>query len=145
MLQQRQIEPEQGAMTVVRGHDLVERILVVEDDREIATMMRELLEEDGYLVEVVYSLSEAADEVRREQYSLVVRDTMAQTADGFRQNIDPLLDLAVRPPVVITSAHGIADEDVEVRGYDGLIRKPFDIEEFSRQIAAHLRSARAIR
>jgi len=49
-----------------------------------------------------------------------------------------LLELERRPPVVITSAHWLDEQDIGVRGYEGVIRKPFDIEEFARQVAAYL-------
>lgn len=122
------------------GSRVMARILIVEDDHAIAEMVRAVLEEEGYAVEVVYSVPDAAERVRAHPVDLVLRDTMAHTPDAFLSALDPLLSITSRPPVVVISAHRLAREDVDMRGYDGLIRKPFDIEEFSREVARYLRS-----
>ena len=62
---------------------MAQRILVVDDDREIVRLLRAYLEQDGYQVLVAYDGETALHILRRERPDLVVLDLMLPDRDGW--------------------------------------------------------------
>src|SRR5438477_9419289 len=105
-------------------------ILIVEDDGAMRTMLREALEEDGYLVEVAAGGRAGVERVRQGGIDLVVSDVKMPDLDG----LDMLREIkAVTPsPHVITiTAFGSIDtaiRAVKLGAFD-YITKPFDVDQ----------------
>jgi DNA-binding NtrC family response regulator len=105
-------------------------VLVVEDDGAMRTMLREALEEDGYLVEVAAGGRAGVERVRQGGIDLVVSDVKMPDLDG----LDMLREIkAVTPsPHVITiTAFGSIDtaiRAVKLGAFD-YITKPFEIDQ----------------
>jgi DNA-binding NtrC family response regulator len=105
-------------------------ILVVEDDNAMRTMLREALEEDGYVVEVAPGGRAGVERVRQGGIDLVVSDVKMPDLDG----LDMLREIkAVTPsPHVITiTAFGSIDtaiRAVKLGAFD-YITKPFDVDQ----------------
>ena len=59
------------------------RILLVEDELNLARGIRENLEAEGYSVEVVGDGRAALDKIRRQEYGLVILDVMLPGMNGF--------------------------------------------------------------
>ena len=116
------------------------RILVVEDDRRVASFIQRGLEEEGYAVDVLYEGDEAGVHAGTVEYDCVVLDLMLPGRSGFQV----LRDLrAQRPtlPVLILTAKDSLDERIAGldSGADDYMGKPFALAELSARIRALLR------
>src|SRR4051812_16241252 len=105
-------------------------ILIVEDDAAMREMLREALEDDGYLVETAVNGRAGVDRVKKGGIDLVVSDVKMPEIDG----LDMLREIkAVSPsPYVITiTAFGSIDtaiRAVKLGAFD-YITKPFEIDQ----------------
>ena len=115
------------------------RVLVVDDDPRILSMMRRILELDGYRVVTAAEGDAALETLRREQVDLVVLDVMLPGADGFevcrtvrRESPVPILMLTARDEAV-DKVNGLDC------GADDYVVKPFDAEELLARVRALLR------
>ena len=62
---------------------MAEKILVVDDERPIADILRFNLEKEGYSVAVAYNGQEALDKAAAEKPDLIILDIMLPKVDGF--------------------------------------------------------------
>jgi two-component system, OmpR family, response regulator MprA len=121
-----------------------ERILVVEDERAIANVLRRGLALEGYSVEVADGGRAALDAVRDRPPELVVLDWMLPDIDGL-EVARRIREAGERAPVLmLTARDGVADR---VRGLDAgaddYLAKPFAFEELLARVRALLRRAAA--
>ena len=116
------------------------RILVVEDDADIASLIVHYLTPAGYESEVVANGSEALAAARRRPPDLVILDRMLPGLDGLAA-LKGLRAAGVNTPVLVLSALGQIDERVKGlrAGGDDYLAKPFAFSELSARLAAILR------
>jgi DNA-binding response OmpR family regulator len=116
------------------------RILVVEDNRDLAAGIQYNLELERYEVRVAATGPDAISAAADWHPDLVVLDLMLPGADGF-QVLKAIRSGGERVPVVILSAS--SEEHDKVRGFrldaDQYVTKPFSILELLERIAALLR------
>jgi two-component system, OmpR family, response regulator len=125
------------------------RLLLVEDEAELAGMLRELLAEEGYAVDVVADGQAGLHRGLVGRYDVVVLDRRLPALDG--------LDLlgrwrrsGVTTPVLVLSALGNPVERVEGldAGAEDYLTKPFDVDELLARLRAlrrrHLDRARVL-
>lgn len=107
------------------------KILIVEDDRDIAENLQELLECEGYRVHLASNGQEALNQLRSESElpSLIILDLMMPVMDGsqFRQEQEKDLKLAGIPVVIMTADGNIAAKKAKVSAKVHL-RKPLDVD-----------------
>lgn len=118
-------------------------ILVVEDDNEINQLLCEIIIGMGYDPQPAYSGTEALLYMARDQeWSMMLLDLMLPGLSG--EEILRQLGDDRQLPVIIISAKGEQQTKVSSLrlGADDFITKPFDIEEVSARIDAHLRRYR---
>jgi two-component system alkaline phosphatase synthesis response regulator PhoP len=118
---------------------MAQRILVVDDDREIVRMVRAYLERAGYSVLTTYDGATALSTIRHERPDLVVLDVMLPDADGWSitrtLRTDP--KLAALPIIMLTARVEDADKIIGLElGADDYITKPFN----AREVVARIRS-----
>jgi DNA-binding response OmpR family regulator len=123
------------------------RILVVEDERKVASFIRQGLEEEGYAVDVA-SDGVAAVELALggTPYDLVVLDVMLPKRDGFAVLRDLREHRMTAPVLVLTARDRVPDRITGLDlGADDYLTKPFAFEEFLARVRALLRRATAQR
>ncbi|MFB5675355.1 response regulator transcription factor [Paenibacillus terreus] len=117
-------------------------ILLVEDDPEIARVIREYLTAEGYRVTWASTGQEGWEDFNQAQYQLVLVDLMIPEMDGWDlcRNIRMISEI----PMIIVSAH--QEDHHKVRGLhlgaDDYLTKPFSLTELSARIHSHLRRYR---
>ena len=118
------------------------RVLVIEDNPDLAYGLRNNLEIEGYDVEVVADGAKGLARARGGDLGLVILDLMLPGMDGFRV-LRALRDEGRRVPVLILTARG--EESDKVRGLrlgaDDYVTKPFGVLELLARVEALLRRA----
>lgn len=116
------------------------RLLVVEDDRALAGVLRRALVDEGYAVDVVGTVAAAEDSVRINEYSLIVLDLGLPDGDGA-ELCRRWRDQSVRSHILmLTARDGRRDRIGGLdSGADDYVTKPFDFDEFAARVRALLR------
>ena len=116
------------------------RILVVEDERKIATFVQKGLKEFGFTVDVIDRGDEALDIIVDNPFDAVVLDIMLPGRDGL-SILRALRERSNAIPVLILTARGEICEKVEGldQGADDYLAKPFAIEELAARLRALIR------
>jgi DNA-binding response OmpR family regulator len=116
-------------------------ILVVDDDRKIAALVRAYLEREGFRVVTAYDGREALERARAEQPALIVLDLMLPELDGFEAMRRIRADADV--PILMLSARSSLPERIIglERGADDYLPKPFSPAELVVRVKAILRRA----
>ena len=118
------------------------RILVVEDNADLAQGIAYNLKLEGYQVQVAADGREGLAEVARWEPDLVLLDLMLPGVDGF-EVLRGIRERSRRIPVIILSAR--AEQADKVRGFrldaDQYVTKPFGVLELLERVAALLRRA----
>ncbi|WP_434046004.1 MULTISPECIES: response regulator [Sorangium] len=106
------------------------RILVVEDDLDIRSILSQLLVFEGYDVEEAADGAEALALLRRDQPpALILLDLMMPVMDGWQLRAELQRDPALSSiPVVIVSADVRAEQEASRLRVAGLLKKPLQIE-----------------
>jgi two-component system, OmpR family, response regulator MprA len=114
-------------------------VLVVDDDPRMLSMMRRVLEADGYHVVTATEGEAALEIVRRGQVNLIILDVMMPGLGGFevcrtvrRESVVPILMLTARDEAV-DKVNGLDC------GADDYVVKPFDTDELMARVRALLR------
>src|SRR5437667_417905 len=123
------------------------RILVVEDERKVASFIRQGLEEEGHTVEVAADGAAALDlMVAGPPHDLVVLDLMLPKRDGFEVLRQARSKHVETPVLVLTARDGVSDRVMGLDlGADDYLTKPFAFEEFLARVRALLRRRSASR
>ncbi len=120
----------------------MKRILIVEDNRDLAYGLRNNLEIEGYEVEVAEDGAKGLERALASRPDLIVLDLMLPELDGYRV-LRRLRGEGMSVPVLILTARGEeADKVMGFRlGADDYVTKPFGLLELMARIAALLRRA----
>lgn len=117
------------------------RILVVEDDPVIASMLAKTLEEVGMTARTAESGVEMDIQMRRDSFDLIVLDLMLPGEDGF-QICRRLRAQSTIPILMLTAQHEEIDRIVGLEiGADDYVTKPFSTREVVARIRSLLRRA----
>nr|WP_170025975.1 response regulator transcription factor [Planctomonas sp. JC2975] len=106
------------------------RILVVEDDRRLASMLAELLTAEGYDVALAHDGQRALHEGLTREFDVMLFDRGLPVMDGL-DVLGRLRSSGVVTPTLVLSALGNPADRVEGldRGAEDYLAKPFDIDE----------------
>lgn len=112
------------------------RVLVVEDEGLVATIVVDLLMDEGYEVERMHNGRSALVLVQIWTPCLILLDIMMPVMDGqrFLREIERLEHLAAVPVVVVSGAGGPMLANLGMRVAD-VIRKPFDVDRLVATVA----------
>jgi two-component system response regulator CpxR len=123
----------------------VDRILVIDDDVELSSLVAEYLEPEGFEIEAVSDGVRGLERALSNEHLLVVLDVMLPGLNGF--DVLRRIRAVSRVPVLLLTARG---EDVDRTvgleiGADDYLPKPFNPRELVARIRAVLRRTQAVR
>jgi DNA-binding response OmpR family regulator len=125
------------------GKVLMETVLIVDDDRELTELVGELLEGEGFRVEIANRSEQGLERALTGEHALVVLDVMMPGMNGF-EVLRRLRAEGSRVPVIMLTARGDdVDRIVGLEiGADDYLPKPFNPRELVARIQAILRRTR---
>ena len=117
----------------------MEKILIVDDENDIAELISDILEDEGYETVIANDGKTAIKLVKEENFDLVLLDVMMPKLDGW--SVLRKIRQESNLPVIMLTARG--EEQDELVGFevgaDDYITKPFVNEELVARVKAHLR------
>lgn len=115
------------------------KILVLDDEKEIADVIALYLRNDGYEVETVYTGRGALAAIERNQPDLALLDVMLPDVDGFRI-LQKIREKYRFPVIMLTAKTEYTDKIAGLTlGADDYIAKPFNPLELVARVKAQLR------
>ena len=116
------------------------KLLIAEDERDLADALTVLLERNKYAVDTVYNGRDAYEYARTGEYDGVILDVMMPQLTGL-QVVTRLREDGVTTPVMLLTAKGQKDDRITGfdAGADDYLPKPFATDELLARIRALLR------
>jgi two-component system copper resistance phosphate regulon response regulator CusR len=116
------------------------RVLVIEDDRKVASFIQTGLSQEGYAVDVLNDGSEAGDQALAIDYDAVLLDLMLPGRSGFQVLRDIRARKAALPVLILTAKDALEERVAGLdAGADDYMSKPFALAELSARLRALLR------
>lgn len=118
---------------------MAKTVLIVEDDRNIADLLRLYLEKEGYEVAIAHDGLRGVELFREKQPSLVLLDVMLPGMDGW--GVCRTIRSESKTPIIMLTAKSETEDKVAglKQGADDYITKPFEMKEVLARIEAVLR------
>ncbi|HEV2460925.1 MAG TPA: response regulator transcription factor [Ktedonobacterales bacterium] len=115
-------------------------ILVVEDEKRLAALLRRVLMEERHVVDLAHDGQVGRDLATSGTYDLVVLDLMLPGLDGMGV-VQAMRQMRVQTPVLMLTARGALEDKVAglKAGADDYLTKPFAMEELIARVEALLR------
>ena len=106
------------------------KVLLVEDDQSIATVIIAALEDEGYALEHCTSVAARDAKLSADTFSVMLTDVMLEDGDGLA-TMDAVKALAPDLPVIVLSAQNTLDTAVRASDSEAFeyFPKPFDLDE----------------
>ena len=119
---------------------MTHRILVVDDDARLRTLLQRFLGDDGYVVRVAHDGKQMDKLIAREMFSLIVLDLMLPDEDGIAICKRLRAENSSIPIIMLTAKGSDADRIAGLEaGADDYLPKPFNPKELLARIKAVLR------
>ena len=118
---------------------MAKTVLIVEDDRNIADLLRLYLEKEGYTVVIAPDGMRGVEQFRTVHPSLVLLDVMLPGLDGW--GVCRAIRAQSQTPIIMLTAKSETEDKVNglKQGADDYITKPFEMKEVLARIEAVLR------
>jgi len=109
------------------------RILIIDDEVEILTLFKDVLESMGHKVEIAIDGESGLEKFRKSNFDLVVMDYRMHGKDGIQVSKD-IWDIDKNIKILFTSADSSIKKKTIDMGAAGFLLKPFDIDILVREI-----------
>ena len=133
------MENLQKAGEVTTRAMMQKRILIIEDDKDLAAITGDMLQNYGYEIQIVPDCESAFDVLTREQFHLLLVDINLPDGSGF--DVCRELRRVSKVPVIFASAR--TSEDDKIRGLDmggdDYLAKPYSLREMLARVNALMR------
>ncbi len=120
----------------------MEKILIIEDSKDVNSMLSEILTEEGFEVFSAYTGTDGFKEIKENQYDLILLDIMLpyKSGDEILKEVREFSDV----PVIVISAKDTIGLKIDLlkMGADDYVTKPFDLGEVVARVSANLRRSR---
>ncbi|MCX4326811.1 MAG: response regulator transcription factor [Lachnospiraceae bacterium] len=117
----------------------MERILIIEDEKDVNRLLAQALQDNGYETVSVYNGLDVLDILTEGQFEMVLLDLMLpyKSGDEVLKDIRKVSSI----PVIVVSAKDMVRTKVDLlaAGADDYITKPFDLEEMVARVASNIR------
>jgi DNA-binding response OmpR family regulator len=125
------LTPYVADTTVLEPH---QRILLIEDDRDVEDMLRLIVEAQGYAMVVAYTPAAAISLLATMTFDLIITDGFSRAAQDVVANTATVIAAAGTTPVALFSGHRIERDAALLAGFRDVIPKPFDLESLEQQV-----------
>ncbi len=117
---------------------MAKTVLIVEDDRNIADLLRLYLEKEGFEVAIAFDGEAGVEKFRQVQPLLVLLDVMLPKLDGW--GVCRAIRAEAKTPIIMLTAKSETEDKVFglKQGADDYITKPFEMKEVLARIEAVL-------
>lgn len=121
------------------GDFMNEKILIVDDDKDIREMICSYFFKEGYAVSIAEDGVMAIEMIKKQMFSLVLLDVMMPEMNGY-ETLKQMRNFTDIPVIFLTAKGEQMDKILGfTRGCDDYVVKPFDFTELSFRMAAILK------
>ncbi|WP_280145802.1 response regulator transcription factor [Bacillus amyloliquefaciens] len=115
------------------------KILIIEDNKDINLMLAEFLESEGFEITSVFDGAKGMQEAKEKEYDLVLLDIMLPYKSGERILVEIRKKSSI--PIIIISSKNLVETKINLLklGADDYITKPFDLGEVAARVTTNLR------
>lgn len=117
----------------------MERILIIEDEKDVNQLLAQTLQNSGYEAESVHNGLDGISRLRNQRFDMVLLDLMLpfKSGDEVLKEIRKDSDI----PVIVISAKDLVGTKIDLLtlGADDYITKPFDLGEVTARVVSNLR------
>lgn len=114
----------------------MKKILVVDDEFELAMSVESILLDEGYEVTCAGDGLEAFEKFKEKDFDLVISDVMMPRLDGYNLLKKIRTDGKAKTPVVLMSAAALKNNTEKP---DSFLKKPFELDELLSVVDKYLR------
>lgn len=115
------------------------KILLIDDDPDIRTVMSAVLKRNGYEVDTASRREEALRKLEEDKPSLIMLDVLLSGADGRELCKEIKAGAATKDiPIIMFSGHPGAGVKFETYGADDFISKPLNIEDLLNKLSRQI-------
>lgn len=133
-------KPDNARLPITRPPDVPKRqILLIDDDQDMAEMLADYLQPEGYTVHLAYTAKAGLDRAKEGGLVLIILDVMLPDRDGFSV-LHEIRQKSRIPVIMLTTRAAVADKVSGLEaGADDYIPKPFTPVELLARIRTVLR------
>jgi DNA-binding response OmpR family regulator len=119
------------------------KILVVEDERELAKSIVQYLRQESYVCEIAYTATDAVEKIMLHDYDCILLDITLPDGNGLKI-LEKLKKESKLEGVIIISAKNSLDDRIQGLnlGADDYLSKPFHLSELGARVSAVIRRKR---
>lgn len=116
------------------------KILIIEDEQELAKSIAEYLSDESYLCEYATTFHQALDKIETFDYDCILLDIMLPDGNGMKL-LEELKQMKKQDGVIIISAKNSLEDKIEGLqiGADDYLTKPFHLAELSARVFSIIR------
>jgi DNA-binding response OmpR family regulator len=118
----------------------MQRILAVDDDKDILEILQYVLEDSGYEVETLSDGHFLFDRIKAHHPDLIILDIMLGNLDGRElcRDVKSKTETHNIPVILLSASHAVTDTSKQNGNPDDFIAKPFDINELLHSVEKQL-------